>query len=251
MCVDVGGHEMLLDAGDSLGLKDGGLYEPLLTEFFQRFIQQGNTVLDLGANIGYHTLKFARLVDTDGRVFAFEPEPGCFSILKGNVERNGYRNIVLEQQAVSDTTGVECLYLDNTGNNGAHSLLAIPGASSVIVDTVRLDDYFAGYDGVIDFIKMDIEGTEPRALAGMSNIINGNPNLKLVVEVNLRDLDFCNMSLAAYVELFSDNGFALHYINDREGIIEPLDMNKLVSYFNTGGCVTNLLCVKGSEFQWV
>ena len=116
---EVQGHKMFLDSKDALGLSINEIYEPLETEFVKKEVKKGNVVLDIGANIGYYTLIFAKLVGENGKVFAFEPDPTNFALLKKNVEMNGYKNVVLVQRAVSNKTGKLKLYLceDNPGDH--------------------------------------------------------------------------------------------------------------------------------------
>src|SRR2546427_3878451 len=75
-------------------LEDGGLDNKVV----KKIVKKGDTVLDLGANIGYWTCLLADLVGVTGRVFAFEPSPYNFQLLKKNVEMNGYKNVTLEQK---------------------------------------------------------------------------------------------------------------------------------------------------------
>jgi FkbM family methyltransferase len=115
-------------------------------------------VLDIGANIGYFTLLFARIVGPTGSVYAFEPEPRNFELLSKNVEINSYQNVTLVPKAVSNCRGSGELHLCDT-NPGMHSLYSLSKSTrSVDVDIIRLDDYFANYDGKIRFVKIDIEG---------------------------------------------------------------------------------------------
>jgi tRNA G37 N-methylase Trm5 len=115
----VQGHKMYLDSKESLDLSIYGVYEEYETDLIKKEIDRGDVVLDLGANIGYYTLLFAKKVGDEGRVYAFEPDPTNFSLLKKNVEINGYRNVVLIQKAVSNKNGKLKLYL-NEDNKGDH-----------------------------------------------------------------------------------------------------------------------------------
>lgn len=85
---DVQGHKMYLDEKDTLYISLDKIYEPCETIFFQNEVNKGHVVLDIGANIGYYTLLFAKKVGLDGHVFAFEPEPQNFALLSKNVEIN-------------------------------------------------------------------------------------------------------------------------------------------------------------------
>src|SRR3990172_1939329 len=77
----VQGHKMYLGPKDSLNLSINGVYEDVETEFVKKIIHEGDIVLDIGANIGYYSLIFAKLVGKLGKVFSFEPEPYNFSLL--------------------------------------------------------------------------------------------------------------------------------------------------------------------------
>ena len=85
-------------------------YEPFETELLLSQLGPGNVVLDLGGNIGYYTLLFARRVGPSGKVFAFEPDPDNFALLQENIESNGYENVVLVPKAAADRAGPARLY---------------------------------------------------------------------------------------------------------------------------------------------
>ncbi len=89
----------------------------------QNLIKPGQTVIDVGANIGYYnTLQFAKLVGpTVSRVYAFEPDPDNFALLRKNVAQNGYANVVCIQKAVSDQTSKLKLFR-NSQNHGDHRI---------------------------------------------------------------------------------------------------------------------------------
>ena len=117
--VHIQGHKMFLDQNDSLNFSIDGVWEETLTNYLKKTVKEGNVVLDIGANIGYFTLLLAKLVGTKGRVFAFEPEPNNFSLLKKNVEEDGYTNVILENKGVSYENKTTKLYLSK-GNIGQH-----------------------------------------------------------------------------------------------------------------------------------
>lgn len=85
---EVQGYKMFLDSKNFINLSINGVYEPFETELVQKEIKRGDVVLDIGANIGYWTLIFAKLVGEEGRVFAFEPDPTNFALLNNNIVKN-------------------------------------------------------------------------------------------------------------------------------------------------------------------
>lgn len=110
--VPVLGSWMRRDPGDRLNLAVNGVYEPIDTAFVGRVVQPGDTVVDVGANIGYYTCYLARLVGPKGHVLAFEPAPDLIDILRDNVAFNGYENVQVLNQAVTETTGPLTLYME-------------------------------------------------------------------------------------------------------------------------------------------
>jgi protein-L-isoaspartate O-methyltransferase len=98
-----GRTECFLDPVNSLAIsmKEGRVCEPLQTQLAIQQIHRGDVALDIGAQIGYYTLIFAKLVGEAGKVLAFEPDPDNFVLLEGNVKANGYHNVTLERTAVS------------------------------------------------------------------------------------------------------------------------------------------------------
>lgn len=245
---DVLGHKMLLDVNDSVVaplLREQGTFEPLETSLVQRELKEGDVVVDVGANIGYYTLIFARLVGESGKVYAFEPDPANFQLLKKNVQLNGYRNIVLERKAVADRTGRRRLYLA-PHNKGDHRLYAPPeNRPWVDVEAVALDDYFAARDERIAFIKMDIQGAEGAALTGMRRLLERNPAARLVSEFWPSGLRLSGTDPGAYLEQLERLGFRLYNIDEEAERVEPADAPRLLqTYLPEKDNFTNLLCVR-------
>ena len=98
--------------------------------------------MDVGASVGYYTLLLARLVGPSGRVYAFEPIPRDFAILKRNVKANGYQNVVLENRAVSDINGIERFYISSV-SYAVSSLHPLKNPESIIdVEVVGIAIHF-------------------------------------------------------------------------------------------------------------
>ncbi len=246
---EVNGCRLFLDSSDPLGFSTRENWEPFETEIVRRVVKEGNVVLDIGANIGLYTVVLSKLVGENGKVFAFEPCPQTFAILKKNVEFNGCKNVVLVQKAVSDVKGICKLHICDS-NAGANSLglNKLSGPSSFDVERIVLDDFLADYCGKIDFVKMDIEGSEYSALKGMAKILKKSRRLKLFTEFNPPALKGCGASALDYLSLLFDNGFKLYNINEDTGRLDPLDSLDrdlfLGSYPANEPKYTNLFCIK-------
>src|SRR5262249_12364051 len=137
-------------------------------------LEEGQVFLDIGANIGFYSLFAARRVGPSGRVFSFEPDPMTFESLDRSVRRNGFGWLTRLNLALSDREGEVPFFTVSDGS--AHSL--VPEAPSragrysgqVPVRVTRLDD-LAREGGLdvpgVDLLKIDVEGEEPRTVAGM------------------------------------------------------------------------------------
>jgi FkbM family methyltransferase len=140
------------------------------------------TVIDIGAHAGYYTFLFADLVGATGRVYAFEPHPRNFAILKRNVERHRLDNVTLIQKAVSDKNCDAIFY--ETALSMGHSLLPVKSYSNkIFIETVSLS-HFLQEEGVkeVGLIKMDVEGGEPEVLKGISGLLKEAHALSIILE---------------------------------------------------------------------
>jgi FkbM family methyltransferase len=140
-----------------------GEWEPNDARLFASFLRRGATVLDVGAHVGYYTMLASRAVGWRGRVVAVEPHPGNAALLRVNVARNRRRNVrVVEAAAWSESTRLR-LREDATGNSGDHRI----AHEGLEVDGVRVDDLLTR----LDVAKIDAQGTDHRAVQGMTRLI--------------------------------------------------------------------------------
>ncbi|MCK5259532.1 MAG: FkbM family methyltransferase [Candidatus Omnitrophica bacterium] len=238
------GHKMFLDSKDSLGLSIYGVYEENETEFINKEVKVGDIVLDIGANIGYHTLIFAKLVGENGKVFAFEPDPTSFDLLERNVRNNGYKNVVLINKAVAEKSGRLKLFLseDNLADHRIYD--SQDGRNFIEIESVRLDDYFKDFSGKINFIKMDIEGSEYGAVKGMFDLLKKTENVKIISEFWPFGLRRSGVEPAEYLEVLRTYGLSFYEFNEKEKKLDAVDVAKLLkTYTVEKENHTNLLCL--------
>lgn len=161
-----------------------GVFEKEETELIKNLIQKGNVVLDIGANIGYYTLMFAKLVGKEGKVYSFEPGLENFSVVQKNVLTNQLQNVILEKVAISDSSKETKLYLSE--GPGGHRIYQSNYCTKNfdIVNTTTLDDYFKDKSIIekISFVKIDVEGAELGVLRGMISLLK-NENIKILAEL--------------------------------------------------------------------
>ncbi|MFN8496266.1 MAG: FkbM family methyltransferase [Anaerolineae bacterium] len=166
------GHRMRLDLAYHRGMAYGD-YELPVTRAIAEIVQPGWLVADIGAQIGYMTLLMASRVGAAGRVLAFEPMPANFAVLAENIRLNGYTTVQVERLAVADKSGTTLLRrLDDRALSATASIVAEDGGGgSIEVTTVSMDEYLAGAPGDLRFAKIDVEGAEDLALAGMTRTL--------------------------------------------------------------------------------
>jgi FkbM family methyltransferase len=131
-----------------------------------QFIKTGDTIADVGANIGTHAVAFANLVGPAGIVHAFEPQRRLFLMLSGNVALNALDNVFCHQVAVGDATGdilIPQLPPADTHFNFGAVPLASPAAARESVRKITLDSLKLEKCQVI---KIDAEEMEAQVLAG-------------------------------------------------------------------------------------
>ena len=247
--IEIDGHKLFLDKFDSLGLFRHGFHEEFETEIVKKIIKKGDIVLDVGANIGYFTLIFAKLVGKNGKVFAFEPDPTNFGLLTKNVEINGFKNVILIKKALSDKTGKTNLFLSNW--NTADHMIVDPKEkrNSVEIEMTAGDDYFRDFSEQINFIKMDIQGAETDALRGMSSLLQKMNDIKIMIEFApkwLKNFGYDPLELLNYLKEF---GFKLFEIDDDMKKIIPISSQVLIKKYSPEREEhTNLLCSKMINF---
>lgn len=241
--VEIDGHKIFLDEKDSLRLSYNENYEIKESEIVKNEINSGDNVIDIGANIGYYTLLFARLVGKNGKVYAFEPDPYNFQILKKNIAINGYENVILEQKAISEKTGVLKLFRSEE-NYGMHRIYQSKWCKEPInIDSIKLDDYLKNLND-INFIKIDIEGAEYGALQGMKSIIEKNENLKIFTEFVPSSITEYGVEPKTFLNFFLRNGFTILHVGSNKTINNENEIDEFIKNYPEPDFVSNLLCKK-------
>ena len=241
-----------LDEKDILGIKKGIYDNSFETATIKANLKKGDVFLDLGANLGYYTLLGSKLVGENGRVYAFECDEEPYKLLKQNVEDNSLKNVQVIKKAVFGSNGTKRLYQreDNTAGStlfrvGRRARDVLKKRKYIDVETIRLDDSFLKRIKV-DFIKMDIEGSEYSALRGMEEIIRSNPNIKIVLEFYPELIDgvegiVCSKEMLIFLERI---GFSLCLINEKRKCLEMKEIEEIMEECKINRYV-NLYCFKG------
>ena len=242
----VQGQMMYIDPQDSLQLSVKGIYEPFETSLVDRLLAPGDVAVDIGAHIGYYTLLYARRVGSRGHVYAFEPSRENFLLLRKNITLNHYeKRVTALQKAVSAATGTGRLYT-STVNAGDHHMY--PSSENRVfeyVQTLRLDNFFAGQPVSISLLKMDIQGSEGGAITGMQGLMRQGRIKKILMEFWPIGMKEYGMEAAEVLELIQSLGYRLHMLVETERVIVPIHAQQLLArYTPEKRNHTNILCLK-------
>lgn len=166
---------------DSVLFSEGRWKEYHEDEALTSIIKPGDTVLDVGANVGYHTLLASRLVGPEGLVIACEPEPTNLSVLGENVHRNEALNVLMLPIGLGAKVEERSFFVSST-NKGRHSLFSenTPNATrrSIVVTTIDKLIALLPSGRQPDVIKLDVEGAEGLVLAGGRQFLeNAHPKI--------------------------------------------------------------------------
>ena len=168
--------------------------------------EPGDIVLDGGACWGDSTLYFAHEAGDKGKVFSFEFVPKNLSILKSNIERNPHLsgNIEIIEHPMWDKSGEELYCADHGPGSSVNNQKPTDQINPMIFKTLSIDDLVAKNQlHSVDFIKMDIEGSEMNALIGAEKTLK-KFRPKLAISVYHKPDDF--VTIPSYL-----NGLNLGY----------------------------------------
>ena len=227
------GFRMNVDLGEWIGqhIYLTGDYERPTTQLIKSLVRQGDTVVDVGANIGFITLLASRMVGSEGKVIAFEPVPSTCAALNANLALNGATNVVVHELALSDTAGVVTINEGPRRNKGLSSIRPIN--ESTVQQRVRASPF----DGMgqqttrIRVVKIDVEGAEQLVLEGMRNTLTRH-RPHLIVELTGEFLANFGHSAASISELLTPLGYECHEITAHGLADLPSDRTRWPRQFN-------------------
>lgn len=195
LCQVLGGLKLFVmghDVGFSPHMIFDGYWEFWLTRLFAEAIRPGDTVIDIGANLGYYTLLAADLVGESGQVVAIEPNTEVFRLLSASIAVNGFvsrvsaRNVAL---GVAGESGTRPFFVPKGepkngrflgANESAECLVDFGSVFDVALGSINPDEFQR-----VDLIKIDVEGAELEVLNHLRPVLK-KFRPKVVCEVNFK-----------------------------------------------------------------
>lgn len=162
-----------------------------ITWILSRILRPGDTVIDVGANVGAVALIAARLVGPGGSVHAFEPQPAIRSLLERSVRLNRFQQVTVHGVALGDAAGPGSLTVPEGNFGGASFVRVTPGGSAVSVPVVRGTEYLERLSlRPIRLVKIDVEGYEEVVVRGAREYFARHPPDAILFECNDPHLRF-------------------------------------------------------------
>ena len=191
-----------------------GTYEPGLSRFFRMNIRPDDVVFDVGANFGWFSVLFLKLLDKRGSLHSFEPVPPIYEELKQNIALNkGKIEPKLNNFALgAKKTRTEINVFKNLPHGHASlSDLGREDASTYDTEIITLDHYIEKYKiRKVDVIKIDVEGAEFNVLRGAEKLLKNNPPRIITMEVNYRTSRFFGYSPLDMLEYLRSFGYRIY-----------------------------------------
>lgn len=193
-------------------------------KFIKSLLKKGDTFIDVGANIGFFTLIASLIVESEGKIYSFEPTPETYRRLVENIEINSFKNIYPQQLALSN--GVEKLsfHVSENGYDAWNSFVMLDrheNAKVIEVDTLLLDTFLSEkkiQPESIKLIKIDVEGWEFNVFRGASNLLQ-DPNAPVLMveftDVNAFAAGYYCGELYDYIEQFGYKWYKYDALNNQ------------------------------------
>lgn len=235
VCVMRNGLRWQLDLSEGIDLAIFvfGQFESATANSFKSLVRPGATVLDIGANIGAHTLPLARLVGPDGKIYAFEPTKYAFGKLKQNLNLNPElaSRIVAEQMRLTHTGATDPGEIYSSwkvvGQEPRHKKHLGIAKSIDGANATSLDEYWEKMNlRQLDLVKLDVDGFETEVIKGGKNTLRRYHPL-ICMELSPYVLEERGTSSVDLLHELHDSGYQLIDLRTRSPITDSAGRLKL------------------------
>jgi FkbM family methyltransferase len=203
--------------------------EPGTLKVLRNLLNEGDVMIDVGANIGSLAIVAARCVGASGRVVAFEPTPRVADLLRRSAALNDLTaRLQVEQCAAGEVDGEATFSISASTT---HNSLFLEEGERILI-AVRSIDSLIPPGGKVDLIKIDAEGSELQVWRGMQRVIANNPELAVIVEFGPSHLRRAGVTVASWLAELQTSGFVAWEIDEASGTVHPLRKQGLHEIFS-------------------
>lgn len=222
--VNLKGTRYLIWANEDIGKKIilTRSYESKEIAFLGRSLREGDVCFDVGGNIGFYALNFAKGVGASGKVFSFEPLKRNALLIQLAAEMNGLGNISVHNIAVSDAPGFVSMVIPE--EDGAYAYIDKGKAKAQSnISCITVDDFVRDNSiEKVDVMKVDVEGAELQVLKGAAHLFREKemrPRLVMIeiVDEYLRRFDSSEQDVFNFMK---DVGYVPHIIDRNHHLLK-------------------------------
>ncbi len=158
-----------------------GQYEPELAACCKKLIDTKRDIIDVGANVGFYSVFFAKLLTESQRVLAIEPTPNALKHLKINLTDNKvtHKVVIFEGVALDTNCTIDMSYIENREEYSSVGVMDHPSIKDAPLKTISasaktLDEMVDLYSLCPGFVKIDVEGMEHKVIEGMKKTMKAH-----------------------------------------------------------------------------
>lgn len=220
-----------------------GRFELSETAFVHKYLKPGDTALDIGANIGFYSLLMSKIVGTTGRVIGFEALDFLYHAAQNSIHENKFENCELHNVALSATEGIATMVYAPGSSNFGGAFLSPDGSvlqnhASVTVKAMPLFHYLEGIS--VDFIKIDIEGSEYPVLNACKEYLIHHKPIIMTEVLSLKAKKNSELPPHEYVHFLNSIGYNCYYIAENGDLGEKITAS---SFSGNGMDVISIACM--------
>ena len=246
--IKVGKKSLFLNPNDPVvsGALYFNVYEKSESKFIESICFEGMYALDIGANIGYYTTLISQFAGEKGLILALEPDPQSYHYLSKTIEKENLKNVIPFRLAASNIKQKLPLFVseENRGDNRLYK--SNQPREAIEVDCLTVDELV--YEKNIknlDFVKIDVQGYEPKVFKGMRGIIKSSNKLILLTEFWPKGICEAGENPKDFLNSLRSMDFQIFNLK-QNGCLIPLKANKDMEFIKQykGRRYTNLVCKK-------
>lgn len=195
---------------------------------------KGGNILDIGANVGYTSFVFSKVIESPFKVIAFEPEKRNLEILKQASQKYRFSSKLVSVAAAAGEKDGELELWRNEAHNGDHRILTdtlkMQLQNSIKIQktpVVTVDSYLINQEilSPVSFIKIDVQGYELPVCKGMVDTLSKNPNIVIGFEYCPSVMEMLGFKPEELLEFFQERGYQFFILNNKNQI-QPYDIKQ-------------------------